>query len=108
MASAPCALRHPKRRSSVATDLLGGQCPIPARAAGSHVCVAIAIFAAFQLYEWYATGQIYARRYGPQHYISYAGDPVWFSFIATIYVSAVLLFGVGPHIMLINKTRRRR
>jgi hypothetical protein len=72
------------------------------------VCVAIAIFAAFQLYEWYATGQIYVRRYGPRHYISYAEDPVWFSFIATIYVSAVLLFGVGPLIMLINKIRRRR
>jgi hypothetical protein len=31
--------------------------------------VAIAIFAAFQLYQWYATGLIYARRVGPQHYI---------------------------------------
>ncbi len=72
------------------------------------VCVAIAIFAAFQLYECYATGQIYARRFGPQHYISYAEDPVWFTFIATIYACAVLLFGVGPFIMLLDKFRRRR
>ena len=72
------------------------------------VCVAIAIFAAFQLYEWYATGQIYARKYGPQRYIPYAEDPVWLSFIAAIYVSAVLLFGAGPLIMLVDKIRRRR
>ena len=72
------------------------------------VCVAIAIFAAFQLYEWYATGQIYARRFGPQHYISYAEDPVRFTFVAMVYAIAVLLFGVGPLIMLINSLRRRR
>lgn len=72
------------------------------------VCVAIAVFAAFQLYEWYATGQIDARRFGSHHYISYAEGPVQFTFIATIYVSAVLLFGVGPLIMLIDRLRRRR
>ena len=71
-------------------------------------CVAIAIFAALQLYQWYATGLIYARRVGPQHYISYAEYPVQFTFIATVYVSAVLLFGVGPLVMLINKLRRCR
>jgi len=31
------------------------------------VCIAIAIFAAYQLYEWYETGRIYARKFGPEH-----------------------------------------
>jgi hypothetical protein len=72
------------------------------------VCVAIGLFAAYQLYEWYDTGRIYARKYGTEHYVSYAEHPGLFSFAATIYVLAFLLFLVGPLIMLANKIRRRR
>jgi len=72
------------------------------------VCIAIAIFAAYQLYEWYETGRIYARRLGPEHYVSYAEHPVLFTFAAVIYVSAFLLFGCGSLVVLINKIRRRR
>jgi hypothetical protein len=72
------------------------------------VCIAIAIFAAYQLYEWYETGRIYARRYGPEHYVSHAENPVLFTYAAVIYVSSFLLFGCGSLIMLINKIRRRR
>jgi hypothetical protein len=72
------------------------------------VCVAIAIFATYQLYEWFETGRIYARWYGPEHYVSYAEHPVLFTFAAVIYVSAFLLFGCGSLVMLINKIRRPR
>jgi hypothetical protein len=72
------------------------------------VCIGIAIFAAYQLYEWYETGRIYARRSGPEHYVSYAEHPVRFTYAAVIYVSAFLLFGCGSLVMLINKIRRRR
>jgi hypothetical protein len=72
------------------------------------VCVAIAIFAAYQRYEWYETGRIYARRSGPEHYVSYAEHPVLFTYASVIYVSAFLLFGCGSLIMLINRIRRGR
>jgi hypothetical protein len=72
------------------------------------VCVAIGLFGGFQLYEWYDTGQIYARKFGTQHYVSYTEHPGLFTFAAVIYVLGVLLFLVGPLIMLINNIRRRR
>jgi hypothetical protein len=72
------------------------------------VCIAIAIFAAYQLYEWYETGRIYARKFGPEHYVSYAEHPVLFTCAAAIYVSSFLLFGGGLLLMLIHNIRRRR
>ncbi len=72
------------------------------------VCIAIAIFAAYQLYQWYETGRIYARKFGPEHYVSHAEHPVLFTCAAAIYVSSFLLFGGGLLVMLINKIRRRR
>lgn len=72
------------------------------------VCIAIAIFAACQLYEWHETGRIYARKFGSEHYVSYAEHPVLFTCAAVIYVSSFLLFGGGLLVMLINSIRRRR
>jgi hypothetical protein len=72
------------------------------------VCIGIAIFAAYQLYEWYETGRIYARKFGPEHYVSYAEHPVLFTCAAVIYVSSFLLFGGGMLVMLINNIRSRR
>ena len=72
------------------------------------VCIAIAISAAYQLYEWHETGRIYARKFGAEHYVSYAEHPVLFTYASVIYVSAFLLFGCGSLIMLINRIRRGR
>jgi hypothetical protein len=72
------------------------------------VCIAIAISAAYQLYEWHETGRIYARKFGSEHYVSYAEHPVLFTCAAVICVSSFLLFSGGLLVMLINSIRRRR
>ena len=72
------------------------------------ICVSLAVFAGYQLYEWFAVGRMYSRGPGGSHYISYAEHPAWFTYLAVIYVSAFLLFGCGSLVMLIGKFRRRR
>ena len=59
-------------------------------------------FSAYNLYEWYAIGQIYLHNFSKPQWRSFAEEPIYFSCIATVYVSVFLLFGVGSFISLIN------
>jgi len=70
-------------------------------------------FSAYNIYEWYATGQIYLYAYSRQHWRSFADAPIYFSCIATVYVVTFLFFGVGSFIRLIiwfgeDRSLRRR
>jgi hypothetical protein len=72
------------------------------------VGIAITLFAAFQLYEWYSSGQLYYRSFFGGSYVSYAEHPGKFIFSAIVYVSVVLFFGGGLFYTLTGKLSRRR
>jgi hypothetical protein len=67
--------------------------------------VAITGFAAWNLYEWYAVGQMIVSRSGPP--ASFHQAPISFSLMAIAYVSWVLLVGAAA-IKLLAKVLRRR
>jgi hypothetical protein len=60
----------------------------------------LAAFSAYNIYEWYAVGHIYLHRYSEPHWVSFGDEPIYFSCLATVYVGAFLLFGVGSFISL--------
>jgi hypothetical protein len=69
----------------------------------------IAGFAAYNLYEWYATGQMYLHafsEYTSPQWNSFAAEPVRFSLMAAVYVGAFLLFGVGALVRLVSWFRQ--
>ena len=70
--------------------------------------IVMVVFSAYNLYEWYATGQIITHGHGTNRpWRSFAEEPIHFTFIATVYVSMFLLFGVGSVIKLIGWLWRR-
>jgi hypothetical protein len=75
------------------------------------LAIAIVMFAAFQLFEWYSIGQLYYRKIASGTYVSYAEHPGEFTFAAIVYVSGLAFFGGGLLYTLLGKLprwRRRR
>jgi hypothetical protein len=69
--------------------------------------IAIALFAADQLHEWYSIGQMYYRSIGGGTYVSYTEPPGKLIFVAIVYLSALLLFGGSLLYTLIGNLPRR-
>ncbi len=70
--------------------------------------IVMVAFSAYNLYEWYATGQIITHGQTSRSWYSFADEPIHFTFIALVYVTIVLLFGACLINILINWLWRRR
>jgi ABC-type Fe3+ transport system permease subunit len=66
----------------------------------------LAGFSAYNLYQWYSAGQLYMHKFSEPHWSSLAREPVNFSFVAAVYVFALILFGGVPLASLFNRFRR--
>jgi hypothetical protein len=69
---------------------------------------AITLFAVYQLYQWYAVGQMYYRGISGGIYISYNEYPGRFTFVAIVYLSVLLLFGGGLLYTFVSNLPRQR